>query len=66
MYLGEEIIKANSADLIQIPKFDNQVNVELEDEKVKELYKALYTYPIESFRSMFIWLSHGRRLNENF
>ncbi len=63
-YVLDGTLKANPADLIQIPKFDNQVNVELEDEKVKELYEALYTYPIEPFRSMFIWLSHGRRLNE--
>jgi integrase len=57
-------LKSNPADLIQIPKFDNQMNIELTDEKTKELYDILYNYPLEPFKSIFIWLSHGRRLNE--
>ena len=64
LYLLEGVLKTNPAILIQIPKFDNQVNVELDDEKIKELYDALYNYPVEPFRSIFVWLSHGRRLNE--
>jgi len=63
-YVLDGTINTNPADLIQIPKFDNQVNIELSDGKVKELYDMLYSYPIEPFRSMFVWLSHGRRLNE--
>ena len=50
--------------MIQIPKFDNEVNVDLSEEKTKELYDILYNYPLEPFKSVFIWLSHGRRLNE--
>lgn len=64
LYVLDGTLKSNPATLIQIPKFDNQVNVELDDEKIKELYDALYNYPIEPFRSIFVWLSHGRRLNE--
>lgn len=63
-YVLEGTLKLNPADLIQIPKFDNEVTVDLSDEKIKELYDILYNYPIEPFRSMFVWLSHGRRLNE--
>lgn len=63
-YVLKGLLLTNPVDLIQIPKFDNQMNIELSDEKVKELYSILYNYPIEPFRSMFIWLSHGRRLNE--
>jgi site-specific recombinase XerD len=63
-YVLQGLLATNPADLIQIPKFDNQVTIELSDEKIKELYSILYDYPIEPFRSMFIWLSHGRRLNE--
>lgn len=63
-YVLDGTIPLNPADLIQIPKFDNEVSVELSDEKIKELYDTLYNYPIEPFRSMFIWLSHGRRQNE--
>lgn len=63
-YVLEGTLKLNPADLLQLPKFDNEVTVELSDEKIKELYELLYNYPLEPFRSMFIWLSHGRRLNE--
>lgn len=63
-YVLAGTLRSNPADLIQIPKFDNEVNVDLSDEKTKELYDALYDYPIEPFRSIFIWLSHGRRQNE--
>ena len=64
LYVLEGMVKTNPASLIQIPKFDNQVNIELDDEKIRELYDALYGYPVEPFRSIFVWLSHGRRLNE--
>jgi integrase len=57
-------LNINPADLIQIPKFDNQVSVDLSDEQIKKLFDLLYAYPIEPYRSMFIWLTHGRRLNE--
>lgn len=63
-YVLDGTLKSNPADLIQIPKFDNQMSVELSDEKTKELYDILYNYPLEPFKSVFIWLSHGRRLNE--
>jgi integrase len=63
-YVLDGTINTNPADLIQIPKFDNEVTVELSDEQVKELYELLFNYEIEPFRSMFIWLTHGRRLNE--
>ena len=63
-YVLDGTISMNPADLIQIPKFDNQMSIDLTDEKTKELYSALYNYPLEPFKSIFIWLSHGRRLNE--
>lgn len=63
-YVLDGTLKSNPADLIQIPKFDNQMSVELSDEKTKELYDILYNYPLEPFKSIFIWLTHGRRLNE--
>ena len=63
-YVLEGMLGMNPAELIQIPKFDNEVNVDLSEEKTKELYDILYNYPLEPFKSVFIWLSHGRRLNE--
>ena len=63
-FVLEGVLKLNPADLIKIPKFNNEVTVDLSEEKVKELYTILYSYPVEPYRSIFIWLSHGRRLNE--
>jgi len=63
-YVLEGVMQLNPAELIQIPKFNNEISIDLADDKVKELYEALYTYPLEPFRSIFIWLSHGRRQNE--
>jgi len=40
------------------------MNIDLSEEKIKKLYKILYSYPIEPFKSVFIWFSHSRRLNE--
>ena len=64
LYVLDGTLKTNPATLIQIPKFDNKINVELDENKLKELYDTLYSYPVEPFRSIFVWLSHGRRLNE--
>jgi len=63
-YVLQGIMQVNPAELIQIPKFNNEISIDLPEEKVKELYDALYNYPIEPFRSIFVWLSHGRRQNE--
>ena len=63
-YVLQGVTQVNPAELIQVPKFNNEVTIDLPEEKVKELYDALYNYPIEPFRSIFVWLSHGRRQNE--
>ena len=63
-YVANGTLKSNPAIFIQIPKFNNEVSIELSDDKLKELYDLLYNYPVEPFRSIFVWLSHGRRLNE--
>jgi len=63
-FVLEGIIQINPVELIQIPKFNNKISIDLPEEKVKKLYDALYNNPIEPFRSIFVWLSHGRRQNE--
>ena len=47
------ILESNPAELLQIPKFDNQVDVELEDGKIKELYDLLYSYPAKGLDEFF-------------
>ena len=63
-YADKGLIQGNPAALIQIPKFDNTVQLSLTEEEIKSLYQAIKTYPIEPFNTLFMWLAEGRRLNE--
>ncbi len=63
-YANKGLINGNPAALIQIPKFDNTVQLSLSQEEITSLYKAIESYPIEPFHTLFMWLSEGRRLNE--
>jgi len=63
-YADKGIINGNPAALIQIPKFDNTVQVTLGKNDINALFKAIKKYPIEPFHTLFAWLSEGRRLNE--
>jgi len=63
-YADKGIINGNPAALIQIPKFDNTVQVTLSKNDIASLFRAIKSYPIEPFHTLFMWLSEGRRLNE--
>ena len=63
-YANKGLIVGNPATLIQIPKFDNTVQLSLSEKEITSLYKAIESYPIEPFQTLFMWLSEGRRLNE--
>jgi len=62
VYLG--ILQSNPVELLEFKKFYNVKNPDLNDEEIKALYKAIYEYDVEPFRSIFIWLATGRRVNE--
>lgn len=55
---------ANIGRLLKLPKFDNSRNIELTDEQTKKLFETLFNYPKIKFRTIFIWLLHGRRKGE--
>ncbi len=38
--------------------------VHLNWDEINKLYTAMYAYPVEKYREVFIWLSTGRRINE--
>jgi len=63
-FANKGFVNGNPASLIQIPKFDNTVQLSLTEEEITSLYKAINEYPIEPFNVLFKWLSEGRRLNE--
>lgn len=54
----------NPAIDIQIPKFDNTVDVYLTDDEIKRLYKNILEYEIEPYRGILVFLFHGRRFGE--
>ncbi|MBU0626050.1 tyrosine-type recombinase/integrase [Patescibacteria group bacterium] len=63
-YADKGLIHGNPAALIQIPRFDNTVQLSLNENDIKSLYSAIKNYPLEPFNTLFMWLAEGRRLNE--
>ena len=63
-YLHLGLIDTNPIELLEFKKFYNVKNPDLSDEQIKDLYSAIYEYDVEPYRSIFIWLSTGRRVNE--
>ncbi len=63
-YLHLGIIENNPIELLEFKKFYNVKNPDLTDEEIKSLYQEIYDYHKEPFRSIFIWLATGRRVNE--
>ena len=63
-YVHLGILQSNPVELLEFKKFYNVKNPDLTDEQIKTLYKAIYKYDVEPFRSIFIWLATGRRVNE--
>lgn len=62
--VGKGWIDKNPAANVKIPKFDNRRYFELDEESARRLYRAILEYEEPLYRSIFIWLLHGRRLNE--
>lgn len=58
------VISINPLLQIQNRKLDNEVEVNLSKEEIRNLMHLLHNYPIEPFRGVFVFLSTGRRLNE--
>jgi len=63
-YLHAGYIATNPVELLEFKKFDNVKNPQLSDAQIKSLYNAINQYDIEPFRSIFVWLATGRRVNE--
>jgi len=58
-------VKDNPLEYLQKDrKFDNEVEIHLNDEEKKRLIRTIREYPIEPFRSIFVFLATGRRLSE--
>lgn len=62
--ISEGKIFRNPLYEVKIPKFDNTTYIHISDEGVKALMQEIYAYEVEPFRTIFMWLTRGRRLNE--
>jgi len=63
---SEDLDKRNPTSDIKLSKLQNARadKVHLEWEQLEKLYTAMYNYPDERYRQLWIWLSTGRRLSE--
>jgi len=62
--IGKGYIEKNPSANVKIPKFDNRRYFQIDEVTAKRLYKTILGYEVPLYRSIFIWLLHGRRLNE--
>ncbi len=57
-------IQVNPALQLDIKKLDNEVEIDLTMQQIKDLMQQIESYPLEPFRGIFVFLATGRRLNE--
>ena len=62
-YTDNKILEINPAS-IDIGNLNNVREVVVNVEEAKRLYNAMFNYPIEKYRNVFVWLATGRRLGE--
>ena len=59
-----EYCEKNPFEFVQIPQFDNRIYFSFTEEEIKRFIKSIINYPETLYRGIFIFLLHGRRLNE--
>ena len=62
-YTANKIVELNPAS-IDIGDLNNVREVVVSLKETKALYDAMFNYPIEKYRDVFVWLATGRRLGE--
>ena len=58
------LLKTNPILNTVIPRFNNEMTIDITDEQAKELMTQIYGYEIPKIRSVLVWLTHGRRAGE--
>ena len=58
------ILQENPLKYVELPKFDNKVYFTLPVELQKKIFRLILTYDELVYRNIFVFLAHGRRLNE--
>ena len=62
--IKNDYIQKNVFQYVDIPSFDNRIYFSFTEEEIKRFIKAVVNFPRQKFRGIFIFLLHGRRLNE--
>ena len=62
--IKNDYIQKNVFAYVDIPSFDNRIYFSFTEEEIKRFIQAVLAYPDLKYRSIFIFLLHGRRLNE--
>ena len=58
------VINENPLKYIELPKFDNKVYFSLSFSEQKRIFQSILQYDETIYRNIFLFLAHGRRLNE--
>ncbi len=58
------ILQDNPLKYIELPKFDNKVYMSLPVDLQQSILKAIIDHDEDVYRNLFLFLAHGRRLNE--
>ena len=59
-----EYCEKNPFEYVILPKFDNKLYFSFTKEEIQSFINAVLNYPETLYRGIFIFLLHGRRLNE--
>lgn len=60
----KKVLKDNPARLVKVPKYDNKRYFVIDAQKAQLLFLVILEYHDPLYRGIFIFLLHGRRLNE--
>ncbi|TLP36205.1 tyrosine-type recombinase/integrase [Arcobacter arenosus] len=60
----KRIVIESPASLSGLPSLNNTRKINLSIDQIKDIFLKLYNYDIKPFKQIFMWLMHGRRLNE--
>ncbi len=63
-YYKESKTKGDNPADIELGDLNNVREVVVSLEEAKRLYDAMFNYPIEKYRNVFVWIATGRRLGE--
>jgi len=59
-----EYCEKNPFEYVVLPKFDNKLYFSFTKEEIQRFINAVLNYPETLYRGIFVFLLHGRRLNE--